>query len=281
MENSELTRAERRFRVWMFISAWMYAVSGLSFLFGGGLIVKSINAVSARILPALPLYPLPGASPEGKFWLVLTLSMMAMITYICRAAYIDQRRNGRLVPVLLLSKFCSSVFYMLFFIAYRHLANLVGFFTDFPLFVVTLILWLPAMSGDKYMNDADEDIIAALGETMFPRGGAFEAGYADYRAECIEDARIMMAEQYPMARAGSRIMLRVLDISPMFLMFRPVTLRRLPYEKRRELLSRIEHHRFYGLRVMLMALKIFATIPFFNREEPAREVGYLQMEVAE
>jgi hypothetical protein len=265
----------------MFISAWMYAGSGLCFLFGGGLIVRSVNAVSARVFPSLPLYPLPAASPEGRFWLVLSLSMMAMITYICRAAYLDLRRNGRLVPILLLSKFCSSAFYMGFFIASGHLANLVGFFTDGPLFIVTLIMWLPAMSGDKHIDGTEEDIIAALGEALFPRGGAFEAGYADFRDECMAEARLMIAAQYPATRIGSRIMLRILDLTPLFVMFRPVTLRRLSVEKREQLLTRIEHHRFYGLRVMLMAVKIFVTIPFFNREETARAVGYLPVEVAE
>ncbi|MFA6451692.1 MAG: hypothetical protein WCX65_19630, partial [bacterium] len=241
MDNGALTRAERRFRVWMFISAWMYAGAGLCFLFGGGLIVGGVNAFSARFFPALPLYPLPGASPEGKFWLVLSLSMMAMITYICRSAYLDLRRNARLVPILLLSKFCSSVFYMSFFIAYGHLANLVGFFTDGPLFLATLALWLPAAVGDRYIPEVEEDIIASFGEAMFPRGGAFEAGYMDFREECIADARRLFSMQYPPSRIGSRIMFRVLDMSPMFMMLRPVTFRRLSIEKRQQLLMRFEH----------------------------------------
>jgi hypothetical protein len=281
MGNVALTRAEHRFRVWMYISAWMYAGSGLFFLIGGGLIVKFVNMASARLLPSLPLYPLPAASPEGKFWLALSLSMMAMITYICRAAYLDPRRNGRLVPILLLSKFCSSVFYMGFFIAYGHLANLVGFFTDGPLFLVTLILWLPAEAGGNFIDETEEDIIAAIGEALLPRGGAFEAGYADYRDRCIVDARKLVAAQYPATQIGARAMLRILDLSPVYLSLRPVTLRRLPVEKRMELLKRIEHHSFYGLRVMLTAVKLFVTLPFFNVEENSRAVGYLPAEVAE
>jgi hypothetical protein len=281
MENIALTRGERAFRVWMFISAWMYAVSGLSFLFGGGLIVGGINALSARVFPSLPLYPLPGASPEGKFWLALGLSMMAMITYICRAAYLDPRRNGRLVPILLLSKFCSSVFYLSFFFAYKQLAHLTGFFTDGPLFLVTLALWLPAEAGDKYIDGAEEDILAAVGEAMLPRGGAFEAGYADFRDLCIADARKIFAAQYPPALAVSRAMIRIIDLSPLFLSLRPVTLRRLPIEERQQLLKRIEQHRHFGLRMMLFAVKLFVTLPFFNREETARAVGYLPAEVAE
>jgi hypothetical protein len=279
MGNDVLTRAERRFRIWMFISAWMYAGAGLCFLFGGGLIVKSVNMLSARVFPALPLYPLPGASPEGKFWLALSLSMMAMITYICRSAYLDLRRNGRLVPILLLSKFCSSVFYMSFFVAYGHLANLVGFFTDGPLFLVTLALWLPAAVGDRCIDDVEEDILAAMGEAMFPRGGAFEAGYADFREECLADTRKMIAAYYPPTRVGVRAIIRVFDMAPMFMFVKPMTMRRLTIEKRQQVLRRLEHHWFYGYRMMFMAIKLVIALPFFNRDETARAIGYLPAEV--
>ncbi len=281
MENSNLTRGERVFRVWMYISAWMYAVSGLCFLFGGGLIVKSINAFSARFLPSLPPYPLPVGSPEGGFWLVLSLSMMAMITYICRAAYLDPRRNGRLVPILLLSKFCSSAFYLAFFIANRQLAHLVGFFTDGPLFIVTLLIWLPASAGNKYIDGAEEDILVAIGDALFPRGGAFEAGYMDFRDENVADARVMFSKQYPVTLAGTRFLMRLIDLSPVYVALRPVTLRRLPLERRQDVLRRVESHWFSLVRMMFFGVKLFATVPFFNREETLRAVGYLPKEVAE
>jgi len=278
METVQLTRAERVFRIWMYISAWMYAVAGLFFLFAGTLITQSANAGSTRILPSLPLYPLPANGTEGKFWLALSLSMMAMITYICRAAYLDIRSNGRLVPILLLSKFCSSVFYLTFFIMQGHLANLIGFLTDGPLFLATFILWIPASAGDKCIDEAEADILAAIGDALLPRGGVFAAGYLDYREECIADARKMMSAYYPAALLASRAMLRILDLSPLFFTLRPVTLRRLPLEKRQAMIRRIEGNRFYGLRMMYMGMKVLVTIPFFNREEAMRAVGYLQEE---
>jgi hypothetical protein len=281
MVNYALTKAERRFRVWMYISAWMYAGSGLCFLFGGGLIVRSINMVSARVFPFLPLYPLPSDAPEGMFWAALSLSMMAMITYICRAAYLDVRHNGRLVPILLLSKFCSSMFYAAFFITFGHLAHLVGLFTDGPLFVVTLALWLPAAVGENRLDGAEEEIIAAIGDAMFPRGGAFEAGFADYREENMVDIRRMFAAEYGPAQWVSRLMVRLVDLSPVYLSFKFATLRRLPIEDRQRLLRRIEHSRFSFLRLMMVAVKFFVTASFFNREEVARAVGYVPVEAAE
>jgi len=148
MDETGLTLAERRFRMWMLVSAWMYALAGLFFLVAGTRIAPLVNDISKRFLP-LPLYPLPAEEPEGAFWLVLTLSLMAMITYICRAAYLDIRRNGRLVPILLLAKSSSSVFYLVFFIAHRQLIYLVGFFTDAPLFLLTLVLWIPVVRQNQ------------------------------------------------------------------------------------------------------------------------------------
>jgi len=258
----------------MYISAWMYALAGLCFLFGGGLIVSSVNTLSLRFFPTLPVYPLPGPAPEGKFWLVLSLSMMAMITYISRAAYLDLRRNGRLVPILLLSKFCSSMFYLIFFATSGQLVHLVGLLTDGPLFLITFALWIPASPGDEYIDGAEADTLAAIGEALFPRGGAFEAGYADFREECIADARKMFAGQYPSTRMGTRMMIRIFDLSPLFMMAKPVSFRRLPLEKRQALLNRIEHHRYYLFRMMFFGIKLFATVPFFNRDEAARAVGF-------
>jgi hypothetical protein len=278
METIELTRAERRFRIWMLISAWMYATGGMEFLLGGDMILQTINSLSARVFPGLPLYPLPGTSTEGKFWLTLGLSMMAMITYICWAIYRDVRRNCRWATILLLSKFCSSVFYLGFFVADGHLAYLVGFLTDSPLFIITLALWVPATVGDRWIDDTEEDILAAIGEAMFPRGGAFPEGYVDFRKECIEDTRKMFAELYPTTRMGARMMLRALDLSPWFLLFSPATLRRLPIGKRQELLRRIEQHGFYGFRMIFLMVKIFVAMPFFNREKTLRAVGYLSRE---
>lgn len=279
-QTAPLTPAERRFRLWMFISAWMYGISGTFFFVAGFRIAPFVNTISEKFLP-LPLYPLPAEGPEGSFWLVLSLSMMAMITYICRAAYLDVRRNGRLVPILLLSKFCSTAFYFYYLITQGQIVHLVGVLTDGPLFLATLILWLPAAPGDKYIDGAEEDILAALGDALMPRGGAFEVGYLDFREECIADARRIFARHSLFTLTVCRLMLRVLDLSPIFISLRPITLRRLPNDQRIALLKRIETGRRPMLRGILMGCKIFVLTPFFNREEAARAVGYVYPEAEE
>jgi hypothetical protein len=281
MNDILLTNAERRFRAWLFITAWMYAIAGLCFLFGGGEIIRAINAFSAIGTPQLPPYPLPADSPDGKFWLALSVSMMAMLVYISRAAYLDLRGNGRLVSLLLLSKFCSSVLYLALFATCGCLAYLVGFVTDASLLLATLAFWLPAAAGDQVIDTVEADIVAAIGDAMFPRGGPFEWGYLDFREECLNDTRRMFAAYHPPVLLGARILLRVFDLSPVLLTLRPATFRRLPAAKRQQLLQRLERHWFFGFRAIMMAFKLIVAVPFFNRDETMRAVGYLPKDVAE
>ena len=271
--DAAFTPAERRFRVWMYISAWMYGLAGLFFLVAGMHIAPFVNAVSERFLP-LPLYPLPAAQPEGAFWLVLSLSMMAMITWICRSAYLDLRRNRRLVPVLLLSKFCSSVFYLGFFLAHEHLVHLVGALTDGPLFLATLIMWLPAAPGDRCIDETEEDILAAMGEAFIPRGGEMEQGYADFRERSLADSRRLLSVQSPASLMMLRIMIRFIDAMPLLLRGKLVAFRRLPLEQRQDILMRMEQHPRTIVRLSCFAIKIQVLQGFFNQPEVERATGW-------
>ena len=89
----------------------------------------------------------------------------------------------------------------------------------------------------------------------------------------------MFAPQSTLALIATRAMIRILDLSPLFIAFRPVTLRNLPLDKRQDMIRRIENHPISAIRMMLFAVKIFISLPFFNREEAARAIGYLQPEV--
>lgn len=280
MDSEVLTAAERRFRVWMYISAWMYAAAGLVFLFAGDLIVNFFNFVTDEYLTMFAPYSLPAEGGEGAFWLVLSLSMMAMITWICRAACLDIRRNGRLVHVLLLSKFCSSVLYLGFFVKTGQMAHLVGFATDFPIFLVTTALWIPAAAGDRYIDETEENVLVAMGETILPRGGAFECGYADFRESCLADARRMFEKQDPAALAVCRAMIRIFDVLPIVHFRRLRTFRRLSPRQRLEFLSWVENNRLSALREMFTAMRMFIVFPFFNNEGAAQAVGFVPAEDA-
>jgi len=164
----ELTQEERMFRGWMFISIGLYGIAGAFFLFWGDWVPRCINAFSARFVN-LPLYP----ASEGSFWRVLSVSMMAMITWIALAVYRNLPANRPLVSVLLLSKCCSTGLYAVFFMRRHELVYLVGALTDGPLFLITWVLWYAARPGTRCFDWKEEQIFLALGEALLPRGGAF------------------------------------------------------------------------------------------------------------
>jgi hypothetical protein len=136
----ELTSAMAGLKTWMAISAVLYTVGGLSFLFGQNLLLENLNKTSTMIFKdRFPLIPL---STE-KFWLVLTNSMMLMLVVICALVAFDVERFYMMVVIVLFSKAASSLQYLMHFIfGKRCFAYLVGFLTDGPLFVITLIFFL-------------------------------------------------------------------------------------------------------------------------------------------
>jgi len=273
MNDLELTRPERRLRGWMLICVIMFGPAVPFFLFGGAWIAPVINAISARICP-LPLYPLPEAGPEGAFWRVLGVSMMAMLTWVCVAVFVDVRRNCRLTPIVLVAKLCSTACYLGLFIAYHPLAYLVGALTDGPIFLVTLVLWYLASPGDRYMDDKEERILAAFGEALLPRGGAFKLGYADLREQCAAGMRKTLAAQDPLAVFGTRLLFRALNLAPVLFGLRPRTFLSMPPEDRPAWVMRLEHHRLAPPRMMIAAAKMCVCIQFFNEPEGAQAVGY-------
>ncbi|MBI4411397.1 MAG: hypothetical protein HY541_02810, partial [Deltaproteobacteria bacterium] len=93
------------------------------FLFFGGELLSKINRISERFFPALPLLP----PAQEKFWLVLTLSLMITLVFLCYWGQIDIARHFFVVPPILVSKFVSTFFFFVFFVfGERALAYFVG-----------------------------------------------------------------------------------------------------------------------------------------------------------
>ena len=273
MSEVELTKSERALRVWMVICAISFGFAVPFFLFAGVWIVPAINAISARIC-SLPLYALPESGMEGAFWRVLGVSMMAMLTWLCVAVSLDMRRNCRLVPIILVSKLCSTLCYFGLFIALHPLAYLVGVLTDGPIFLLTLALWYLASPADRYIDEKEERILAAIGEAVLPRGGAFELGYADLRDRSMAGARRLMAVMDPVALLGRRLLFRTVNLSPILFGLRGCTFLAMSPEDRPAWLMRLERHRLGPVRMMCAAVKAYAAVPFFNEPEAAQAVGY-------
>lgn len=129
-------------RYWMGISAGMYFVAMLFFLFAQNQLLEGLNTVSRWLFKErLPLIPL---STE-KFWLVLTTSMMLMLTALCGFVAYKPEAFLEMVIIVLISKLCSTSLYLILFGEKKYFAYLVGALTDGPLFLITLIFYLLAV----------------------------------------------------------------------------------------------------------------------------------------
>ena len=139
-ETIPLTREERQLRLLLGVLAPIFALTTLSFLFTPGDTGARIAAIGrwAGFAEA----PTPGL---GGPWWPLSVSMMAMITVICALAWHDVRRHRGLIPLLLLSKGVSSAVglgsYLLVARAFHYM---VVFTTDFPIFLLAVVLYLRA-----------------------------------------------------------------------------------------------------------------------------------------
>jgi len=276
METPLLTPAERLLRLWMLISAVMFGFAVPFFLFAGVYIVPVINAISARIIPSLPLYPLPEGNLEGAFWRVLSVSMMAMLTWACCMIYKDVRRNNRIVVVILLSKFCSTACYAGLFLSNPYLAFLVGALTDGPIFLLTLVLWYVAKAGDRFIDEKEEEIFIAIGDAFIPRGGAFDLGFLDKRDECLAILRRFLAVQDAVTVLSFRIALRALNLTPVYLNLRCQSLLTIPPKERSSYIERIETNSFAPIIAMVLLAKTYVVVPFFNLPDVHKAIGYDQ-----
>lgn len=129
-------------RFWTFL----FGTGAVSFLLFGSWILYFGNLLSVEILhlnlPAMPL-------PVEKFWLSLTVSLMATITMISYYIQKDVRANLVLTSFLLISKLTSTlVMLSAFFWDHPYFNYLLGsVFCDGPIFVITFIFYHRAVKS--------------------------------------------------------------------------------------------------------------------------------------
>jgi hypothetical protein len=148
----ELSRSERLLKNTALVYAVLFIGAVLVFIFAPGPLFAIINALSTRLFPALPL-----AADSGKFWLSMTVSMMATITALSLFIYRDVKRYYMMALPLVVAKFTSSFFGLAFFLLglinpglnTHTLANLIIFISDFPLGLFLLLVWKSVKSGKK------------------------------------------------------------------------------------------------------------------------------------
>ena len=160
MATQDLSSADRFLKNLMGILALIFLVTFLVFALVPDGLVKFLNLLGKIFgLPAAKLISdvdLSCLAPEAsdadmgafkavpqRLWLILSLSLMATLTYLCYLVWRDPRKHLALVPVVLLSKLVSSAFALIYFFAQqRYFANLVAFVTDFPIFLIVLFAYI-------------------------------------------------------------------------------------------------------------------------------------------
>lgn len=130
-------------QTWMKISALIYALGLLNFMFAQNMLLENLNRTSELLFR--DRYPLIPLSTE-KFWVTLTNSMMVMLIVICVMVAMDPAGNLNMVIVILFSKIVSSGQYIyLYFKREKYFAYMVGALTDGSLWLVTLFFYIKAL----------------------------------------------------------------------------------------------------------------------------------------
>jgi hypothetical protein len=140
----QLTKNEKLMKNAGLLYAVMFIGAVLVFICLPGQMLGMMNDVSRALFPSLP-----PAADSGKFWLSMTVSMMATITALSLFIYRDVKKNYIMAVPLATAKFTSSLFGIGFFIAgfiwtdtgWNTLANAIILLTDLPLGVLMLILY--------------------------------------------------------------------------------------------------------------------------------------------
>jgi len=144
-----LTSRKKQMRIVAFLYGITFIVTGLIFLFMPDRLLFIMNIVSDSVFPSLA-----PASDSGKFWLSMTVSMMAGVATLSFMIYRDVNRHLHMAVPLVVMKFTSALTGLAFFIAgitvvecgSGTLANLVIFITDFPLGLLMLFLYCRVIS---------------------------------------------------------------------------------------------------------------------------------------
>lgn len=267
-----LTVAEKRFRLWMWFSFWMYTLGIPLFLVLGRQTAAFLNGLPGSLLQ-FPPWEVAGNGMEVYFWQVLGISLMGILGILCLFIALDVRRYGPVINALLCAKLISTVCYTFLFLGSGNLAYFVAVLTDGSIFALSWVLWFMASPATEYLNAWEKKILVTAGETLLPKDGAFPTGYADVQERCLADAQRFLAAQSPLDIAGTRLMLRLLDIMPLFLL-KFSLFRRMAFTERVALFERLEQSRFGPLRLMMIAIKLYVVMPFFNAPESEEGVQF-------
>lgn len=141
------TRWINRLRVLLFI--WGITFSGALgvFVFATDDLFGQMNNLSVHYTPNL----VPIANSAERFWMGLTISLMLTLIILCFGAALDLKQRMNWVPLLLISKFVSTVSFLAYFLTSQtSLAYLIGALTDGFIFLLTAFVYTKACREDGF-----------------------------------------------------------------------------------------------------------------------------------
>jgi uncharacterized protein (DUF362 family) len=196
MRMEDYTISEKVLTYVMRAYAFLFAVVGFVFLLFPWFTLHIIDRLSQSrlvlwIFRTNPLFtwmgwelPLAQVNAQGSsaeyFWVFLSFSMMMTIATCSYVASKDVRRNRPVIIPLVLSKLSSSLAALAFYAAKGIFAHFVIFLSDFPLFLLTLYLYLKAHTGripEVYQS-------WKIGKDQYPE---MCIGEAKTRVACMKD----------------------------------------------------------------------------------------------
>lgn len=117
----------------------------------------------------------------------------------------------------------------------------------------------------RWVHDILSSFAPEAGESLAP-----PAAQIDYVATFAG----MHASARPLARAGFRLALWLVALSPCWLLRRGATMAGLPAAARRTLLARLLEHRVYVVREAAFLMKLAACLALFANDEVRARSGY-------
>lgn len=127
------------------IMALIYFIVGLVFLLLTNPLLAAMNNIHALLPPSLGL--LPTAQPPDHFWIIIVFSMMMMLVFSCRQISLNPF-DISWHQILILSKGISTMgFALFFFFHFPCISYLIGFFTDFPLLLLSVYIMKQFSAG--------------------------------------------------------------------------------------------------------------------------------------
>jgi hypothetical protein len=240
------------------------------FLLLGRQVAAFLNGLPGSLFQ-LPPWPMAGEGMEVLFWQVLGVSLMAILALLCLYIARDVRRYGPIIIALLAAKLVSTVCYTALFASSGNLAYLVGALTDGGIFLLSWGLWFLAAPADRFLDATETRVLTVIGDTLLPRGGPYPEGYRDVREACLDGTRRFLAAQPASQVIMTRMMLRAMDLLPLFT-GRMRRFHRLDPSERTAFFEQLEQSRFSLLRMMAVALKLYVVTPFFNLPEMVERI---------